>query len=442
MNQIKLFIEYVNKFGFFYAAKKTIAFLFRKITYSKNLLFKINNTITAGILGEDCFVGPSIVQIDITNKCNNSCIGCWLHSPYFSKEQKEKLKVNDEIKRDKIIQTINELKEVGTQRILLSGGGEPLIHPNFEEIIETIRNNEMECNFITNFTIMSKRLIDKIIDLRVNEMFISLWASNAEMYIKTHPNQSKKIFEKIIDNIKYAVAKERKQINRPIIIILNTISKINYLDVVNMAKLASELGVNRVEFIPIEIIDNTTEHLKLTIKEIKKIKEQIKEIEDNSKNGFLMKVKDKQFTKEKGKTGLWGFDIFKKRILEFEEGKSIDSKIIDKIPCYVGWTYTRIMANGDVIPCCKAHKHPLGNINKQRFKDIWFSKNYNYFRNMAKNEKKSHKYFKKINCYQGCDNHTENFRWNERINKLNNKELKLISDIQKEYLFRRIKKRK
>ena len=70
----------------------------------------------------------------------------------------------------------------------------------------------------------------------------------------------------------------------------------------------------------------------------------------------------------------------------------------------MGWNYKRILHNGDVIPCCKAHKKPLGNLHEKGFREIWFSDRYNEFRLLAKNEKKSHPYFNAINCYKSCDN--------------------------------------
>ena len=51
--------------------------------------------IAAGILDKKVYSGPWEVQIDLTNMCNNDCIGCWCHSPLLkekamSSEQKKK----------------------------------------------------------------------------------------------------------------------------------------------------------------------------------------------------------------------------------------------------------------------------------------------------------------------------------------------------------------
>jgi MoaA/NifB/PqqE/SkfB family radical SAM enzyme len=76
---------------------------------------------------------------------------------------------------------------------------------------------------------------------------------------------------------------------------------------------------------------------------------------------------------------------------------------IDSIPCYMGWAETRILANGDVCPCCKADRHPLGNIHNASFRDIWDSPQYNEFRQRAKMLSKGDAYFNRIECGRACD---------------------------------------
>jgi hypothetical protein len=70
----------------------------------------------------------------------------------------------------------------------------------------------------------------------------------------------------------------------------------------------------------------------------------------------------------------------------------------------VGWIYTRLLVNGEVVPCCKAYQLPLGNLLQQPFRDIWYSSRYNEFRHQALTLKKSHPYFRSLGCYKVCDN--------------------------------------
>ncbi len=53
----------------------------------KDIHFSLKNRkqsylTSAGILdGSHTYTGPTVVQIDVTNRCNNNCMVCWLRSP-------------------------------------------------------------------------------------------------------------------------------------------------------------------------------------------------------------------------------------------------------------------------------------------------------------------------------------------------------------------------
>jgi radical SAM protein with 4Fe4S-binding SPASM domain len=86
------------------------------------------------------------------------------------------------------------------------------------------------------------------------------------------------------------------------------------------------------------------------------------------------------------------------------EIQQYERQIIDRVPCTVGWTYSRITVEGNVLPCCKASDFPLGNIHKDSFRRIWQSRAYSTFRQKAKELPKNDPYFSRIQCYKSCDN--------------------------------------
>jgi len=183
--------------------------------------------------------------------------------------------------------------------------------------------------------------------------------------------------------------------------ILNVLTNKNHHELIKMIKFGESIGVHEIEFTLIDTIKNKTDQFLLNKKQQEELKKQIAKYKPN------------------GTTHVFGLERFKTRIEEetFSKGK-YDKTLVDSIPCYAGYTYARIIADGKVIPCCKAHLHPLGNINQKKFKEIWFSKDYEEFRLKAKNLKKSDFYFKKIDCYKGCDNYIENLRIHNLIKNL------------------------
>ena len=300
---------------------------------------------------------------------------------------------------------------------------------------------------------------------------MSLWAGTAETYVKTHPNQTKKTFEKIRKNLLY-LHKNKKQNNLPHIKLYNVISSVNYDDLSNMLNFALETKVDSIEFQVIDIIKGKTDSLKLKKEHKKKILQQLNDfkkrpdffteligtshlknlhprlkaefmefgrffkqtlpkgfkfdfrnkkvkcphgkysksmtVDQRKQNAFIFEINckkcNKKYVKEEFLNFL-GYGSFYRRITSDKENKAIyETNIVDILPCYIGYIYARILVNGNVIPCCKAVDMPLGNIQNQSFKEIWYSDKYEEFRKKAVKLKKDNPYFSKINCYKSCDN--------------------------------------
>jgi hypothetical protein len=79
---------------------------------------------------------------------------------------------------------------------------------------------------------------------------------------------------------------------------------------------------------------------------------------------------------------------------------------------------------------------PLGNIYKNRFKDIWFSEAYNEFRYNGLHLSKSDPYFSRIGndavaktgCYN-CDNIWQNIPMHKKIISAKDKVLQLVPSV-------------
>ena len=85
------------------------------------------------------------------------------------------------------------------------------------------------------------------------------------------------------------------------------------------------------------------------------------------------------------------------------------------MPCYIGWHFSRVLANGDVVPCCRGVKKVMGNIKKKQFKRIWNDIRQQEFRNKALRLSKFEPYFDEIECFKTCDNLMHNKVIHERM---------------------------
>ena len=86
------------------------------------------------------------IYIEITNICNLNCAFC-----PKNKREKKYMSVND------FKHIINEIKDE-TKHIYLHVMGEPLLHPEFDDILESINNTNIEVNLTTNGIFLDKQI--------------------------------------------------------------------------------------------------------------------------------------------------------------------------------------------------------------------------------------------------------------------------------------------
>lgn len=61
------------------------------------------------------------------------------------------------------------------------------------------------------------------------------------------------------------------------------------------------------------------------------------------------------------------------------------ANLYSKMPCLIGFNYLRVKVDGAVIPCCTADHFVMGNIVTQNLPEIWFSSEYESFRQGSTN---------------------------------------------------------
>jgi len=364
-----------------YASRRTVVVEKNEIDYS------FINGIEDG---RKAFIGPESVHIDITNRCNFNCIACWDRSPLIREKGVKDEYLQKTLSYEQITGFIDDLARLGGARFIkFTGGGEPMMHPRFKDILRYLRKKDkyIEIDINTNFSLMNEELLKLMIDLQVNLLTVSLWAASPEVYTKTHPNQKAKGFEKIVANLKRITASRKDKILR--IFIHNVLMSHNHHEVEAMLELALDVGADEVHFTIVDPVPGRTDSLLLSHEQHQIVTQSLKKIKP------LVDKHNQYIEPETGRTiHVTNFHEFYAKMCqpEVEEGV-YDKRAADKIPCYIGWTFTRVMADGRVIPCCKGHRLPLGNLSDQRFIDIWNSPRYQTFRHNGKTLSKSEPYF-------------------------------------------------
>ena len=385
---------------------KSIAYMLKiarriKPQNKKSYLKYHKDPVIAGIIhGRKAFVGPKQVVVDPTNKCNLRCASCWLYSPLLNKDKPSCDWLEKELSKDVLFNLVEDLASLGAKMVRFTGGGEPFMHKNFMEIVEFTRKKQLSTAITTNFGLASKKDIKELVDLNLEELCISIWASSSGVYSQVHPGTSSQYFDKVIENLAYL--KEIRK-DKPRLTFANVIMNSNFQDFEGMYEIGRRYGADALYFTFADVFLHQTDIFLLNPEEKEELSRKALEIEQRSKKDNIC---------------LEFFEGFLRRLSvpqnDFEKGE-YDKSVINKIPCYAGWIFARILADGSIAPCCRGVKKIIGNINEKSFKEIWYSSAYDKFRAKAKYLSKEDVYFKEIGCIKECDNLIHNEKMHSQL---------------------------
>lgn len=112
---------------------------------------------------------PILVLIHVTNECNLRCKHCYAR------------KGDKRIMKEDFFELINNLENLGTTMIHLSGG-ELLTHPEIFEIIRYIKKKDFYLEITTNGTLLNEEIFKKLKELNLNKIVISFDGATPETH--------------------------------------------------------------------------------------------------------------------------------------------------------------------------------------------------------------------------------------------------------------------
>lgn len=282
------------------------------------------------------------------------------------------------------------------------------MHDAIYDLIRAVKTRDMFCAVTTNMNAITMNDADTLFSVGLDELSVSLWASDPAGYVRTHPNQSDSAFIQITEVLKYINHCKHKKLfssilcrfkpSVPRVNLLNVICNLNYQSIEAMFDYALNVGAESIYYTLVDSIEGSTDTLLLTDSQRADTYRSCKAIQ--KKNTRLPRHR---------RIFLDNFSSFMTRLKQepARHGR-YDQHLVDSIPCYIGWVFCRIMANGQVAPCCRGVHIKMGSIYDSSFSDIWYSKKYNYFRRTAKTRSKNDRYFNKVGCQKTCDNYMHN----------------------------------
>jgi MoaA/NifB/PqqE/SkfB family radical SAM enzyme len=343
---------------------------------------KIAFDIARGVRnGKTAFRGPVDIMVSVSNRCNYGCIMCTYHprfvepdNPFIDEAERVYHMENPGVDRSCALMELktfdrlaSDAAAMGTQSISLFGLGEPLLNPNLPDMIDAVKTRGMICNLSTNGSLLDRDRIDKFIQLGLDEINISLNAATDETYNKIHGKSGENNLNRITELIAYACEeKKRRGAKLPLGSLSFVILNMNHNEAADMARIAVRSNVDQVYFSNIFPYDGTS-FLQMNNEQ----KLQFDGIMDIIKNEL-----DRHHINHKIE------------ILQESAAREIDPRYPTRdyyreFPCYMGWFYAAVMADGTVNACNQCYIN-MGNVNDSSFKEIWNSPKYEDFRNRTK----------------------------------------------------------
>jgi radical SAM protein with 4Fe4S-binding SPASM domain len=264
---------------------------------------------------------PLSVQLDLTYRCNERCIHCYLdHDDH------------GEMTTVEIKDLLDQMADAGVFYLTISGG-EILMRRDFFEILEHARARTFCVKLKTNGVLIRKKEAQRLRELGVEAVQISIYSHRPEVH---------DAITKMPGSLRQSIAAVRLLREQGLTVTMaNVLMVQNATDYPGVRALAAELDAKFT-------IDPT-----------------ITPMMDGDRSILNLNV-DQAALQE----------VFRNRDLvgNVEEfcapPSSVDEEALDMLPCSAGHTACYVSPYGDVYPCVQ-FPMPSGNVRQTKFVDIW-----------------------------------------------------------------------
>jgi len=186
-----------------------------------------------GIESKRAFIGPTTVQLHITDLCNIACRYCWYWAPGSALRPTGK----NHLPFDVFERFARDCADLHVDAINLSGQGDPTLHPHFYDILRHLEHS-FTVKILSNGTFPIERCRDI---LRADHIVINLGEADRESY---RALVGRDFFIKVIKNIK-ELARLKNEFNPNFIIEVVFIETLlNKESLLKTESLVRKLGAN------------------------------------------------------------------------------------------------------------------------------------------------------------------------------------------------------
>jgi MoaA/NifB/PqqE/SkfB family radical SAM enzyme len=322
--------------------------------YSLDQIADDPETFRKAVLNAQAF-RPLYAKIKLIYGCNLKCGMCnhWRETR------------TPALKMEKFHEVITDLAELGCTKVHFSGG-EPMLRSGVPELVAHAFQKGIRVTMTSNGTLIDKCKAKALIEAGLRGINISIDSPIRKIHEKIRGVEDS--WKQTTRAVEYFRKYARK--GKLTIRINTVVSRENFDSLAALPDVAHELGADGINLIPVD--DHCGEHLSLRKKDIAHFNESIApQIAARALElGLIVSDEDaypfgqEQSEVRLARAGRYALGYYKSH------------------PCYAPWTHTLIDHAGLVYVCCMTREqiHPLGDLKKSTFKEIWESRAYQRIR--------------------------------------------------------------
>jgi MoaA/NifB/PqqE/SkfB family radical SAM enzyme len=184
--------------------------------------------------------GPTTLEIQPTMACNLRCVFC--------EEATRRGPAPDELPTERWLTLLDEAAALGLSRVFVLGGGEPMAAPaKCLAILRRAKALGLEGILGTNGTLFTEATIRELVEIGWDEIHFSVDGPTADIHdaLRGTPGAFKRTIQSLC---RFQGLKARLGLERPRLVMHFVVTNTNAHTLGDMLRLASGLGVRRVDF--------------------------------------------------------------------------------------------------------------------------------------------------------------------------------------------------
>jgi MoaA/NifB/PqqE/SkfB family radical SAM enzyme len=179
---------------------------------------------------------PEELQLEVTAACNLRCRMCLVrYRPPIDR-------VHGSLSFDDFRAIVDGNPSL--RKLTLQGLGEPLLAPRLFDMIDYATSRGIEVGFNTNATLLDARRAERLVELGVSWVHVSVDGATAETFEHVRDGAT---FDKVVANLRGLVATRRRLgAERPRLQLNTVVMRRNVAELPDLVRLAADIGVDRM----------------------------------------------------------------------------------------------------------------------------------------------------------------------------------------------------